>query len=115
MNAGVEGAKGCGGIATHVERRSRDPIAVRLIDKTASAFTSQSIKALQVFPHVFRYILTLDNVKENACFKTVEKKVGFAEAVRKINHRLESASDIELLTKSSTQPKVMRLQFEFTV
>ncbi len=38
----VEGRKGSGGIATHVERSSRYLIAARLTDKTADVFTAQS-------------------------------------------------------------------------
>jgi len=72
----VEGCKGSGGIATHVERRSRYLIAARLTDKTANTFTSQTIKAFRVVPHAFRHTLTLDNGKENAYFQTVEKKTG---------------------------------------
>jgi len=72
----VEGCKGTGGVATHVERKSRYLIAARLIDKTANTFTSQSIKAFQVIPRAFRHTLTLDNGKENARFQTLEKKTG---------------------------------------
>jgi len=72
----VEGCKGSGGIATHVERRSRYLIAARFTDKKASTFTSQTIKAFRVIPRAFRQTLTLDNGKENAYFQMVEKKVG---------------------------------------
>jgi len=72
----VEGTKGSGGVATHVERSSRYLIAARLIDKTANTFTIQTIKAFSVVPHAFRHTLTLDNGKENAYFKTVENKTG---------------------------------------
>jgi IS30 family transposase len=74
----VEGCKGSGGMATHVERSSRYLIAARLIDKTANIFTSQSIKAFRVVPHALRHTLTLDNGKENARFQTLEKKTGLA-------------------------------------
>jgi len=70
----VEGKKGRGGIATHVERNSRYLIASRLINKTANIFTSQSIKAVQVTPGVFRHTLTLDHGKENAWFQMLGKK-----------------------------------------
>jgi len=72
----VEGRKGSGGIATHVERSSRYLIASRLINKTANTFTSQSIKVFQVIPCAFRHPLTLDNGKENARFQMLEKKIG---------------------------------------
>jgi len=72
----VEGCKGSGGIATHVERSSRYLIAAHLKDKTAHVFTTQSIKAFKVIPRTFRHTLTLDNGKENARFQTIEKKTG---------------------------------------
>ncbi|MDQ6982776.1 MAG: IS30 family transposase [Mariprofundus sp.] len=72
----VEGKKGSGGVATHVEHSSRYLIAARLIDKTANTFTIQTNKAFRVVPHALRHTLTLDNGKENTYFQTVEKKTG---------------------------------------
>jgi len=73
----VEGRKGSGGMATHVERSSRYLIATRLSDKTAETFTVRSIKAFKAVPRALRHTLTLDNGKENARFKILEDKTGF--------------------------------------
>ena len=43
----MEGGKGTGHLATHVERKSRYLIAAKLTDKKASTMTAQSISALQ--------------------------------------------------------------------
>ncbi len=72
----VEGAKGSGGIASHVERKSRYLIAARLPDKTASTLTSESIKAFWRVPKVMRKTLTVDNGKEFSQFKKLEEKTG---------------------------------------
>jgi IS30 family transposase len=72
----VEGAKGSGGIASHVERKSRYLIAAKLSDKTANTMTTASIKAFQRIPKKIRKTLTLDNGKEFSQFKQLEKKTG---------------------------------------
>jgi len=72
----VEGAKGSGGIASHVERKSRYLIAAKLPDKTASSSTSESIKAFWRVPKVMRKTLTIDNGKEFSQFKKLEEKTG---------------------------------------
>ena len=72
----VEGAKGSGGIASHVERKSRYLIAAKLPDKTASTLTSESIKAFWRVPKVMRKTLTVDNGKEFSLFKQLEEKTG---------------------------------------
>ncbi|MDD3847449.1 MAG: hypothetical protein PHC90_13960 [Syntrophorhabdaceae bacterium] len=41
----MEGGKGSGGLATHVERRCRYLIAARLNDKKAATMTQQSIRS----------------------------------------------------------------------
>ena len=72
----VEGAKGSGGIVSHVERKSRYLIAARLSDKTASTLTSESVKAFLRVPKVMRKTLTVDNGKEFSRFKKLEEKTG---------------------------------------
>jgi len=72
----VEGAKGSGGIASHVERKSRYLIAAKLPDKTASTLTSESTKAFWRVPKVMRKTLTVDNGKEFSQFKKLEEKTG---------------------------------------
>ena len=48
----VEGAKGTGGIASHVERKSRYLIAAKLPDKTANTMTTESAKAFRQIPKI---------------------------------------------------------------
>lgn len=72
----VEGAKGTGGIASHVERKSRYLIAANLADKTANTMTIASAKAFQRIPKMMRKTLTVDNGKEFSLFKEIEDKTG---------------------------------------
>ena len=72
----VEGAKGTGGIASHVERKSRYLIAAKLFDKTAKTMTIASIKAFKRIPKIMRKTLTVDNGKEFSLFKELENKTG---------------------------------------
>lgn len=72
----VEGAKGSGNISTHVERKSRYLIAGKLTDKTA-AVTAQTASAVFLrIPELLRHTLTLDNGKEFARFRDIEKNTG---------------------------------------
>ena len=72
----LEGAKGSGGIASHVERKSRYLITAKLYDKSAETMTIASVKAFRRVPKVMRKTLTVDNGKEFAYFKQIEKKTG---------------------------------------
>ncbi len=79
----MEGGKSLGGIATHVERKSRFLVVGKLIDKRSSTFMDASIKA---FKHIDKRLIktfTTDNGSEFAEFKTLEKetksKIYFAE------------------------------------
>lgn len=74
----LEGAKGCGHLATHVERRSRYLIAAKLSDKKAETMTQVSIKAFWQTPKALRHTLTLDNGKEFSKFKELEAKTGLS-------------------------------------
>jgi len=80
----LEGAKGCGHLATHVERKSRYLIAAKLPDKKAATMTEASVQIFAKIPKAIRYTLTLDNGKEFARFKELEEKTGltvyFADA-----------------------------------
>jgi len=73
----LEGGKGSGGLATHVERKSRYLIAAKLPDKKAATMTQQSIKSFQRTPKVLRQTLTVDNGKEFSNFKELEDRTGF--------------------------------------
>ena len=72
----VEGAKGSGHITTHVERKSRYLLAARLANKTARATADAVTQAFRRVPRVLRHTLTLDNGKEFARFKEIEKGTG---------------------------------------
>lgn len=72
----VEGAKGTGGLATHVERKSRFLVAAKLSDKKAATMNAESIKAFWKIPRAMRLTLTLDNGREFSQFKELESKTG---------------------------------------
>jgi transposase, IS30 family len=72
----LEGAKGTGALATHVERKSRYLLTARLLDKKAATMTEASINAFRSIPKPFRETLTVDNGKEFSKFKELEKVTG---------------------------------------
>jgi IS30 family transposase len=72
----LEGGKGSGGLATHVERKCRYLIAAKLIDKKAVTMTQQSIQSFRRTPKILRNTLTVDNGKEFSQFKELEAKTG---------------------------------------
>lgn len=72
----VEGKKGSGGVATHVERKSRLLIAAKLNNGTAQEMTAQSGILFQRIPEAWRRTLTVDNGKEFARFKALEQATG---------------------------------------
>jgi IS30 family transposase len=74
----LEGKKGSGSVATHVERVSRYLIACKLADKTAATMTTNSIKAFSRIAKIMRKTLTVDNGKEFAQFKRLEQKTGLS-------------------------------------
>lgn len=61
----VEGCKGSGGLATHVERKSRFLIAEKLLDKCAGTFAKATQKGFNKIPEKLCKTLTLDNGTEN--------------------------------------------------
>lgn len=72
----LEGAKGTGALATHVERKSRYLVAAKLMDKKAATMNAQSIQAFLKVPRTMRQTLTVDNGKEFSQFKELEAKTG---------------------------------------
>jgi transposase, IS30 family len=72
----VEGAKGSGHITTHVERKSRYLLAGKLINKTATVTAKVATTAFKHVPKELRHTLTLDNGREFARFKDIEKETG---------------------------------------
>ncbi|MEE9358235.1 IS30 family transposase [Candidatus Vondammii sp. HM_W22] len=69
----VEGAKSSGGIATHVERKSRVLATAKLSDKSADTFYLATTTAFMVTPEKWRKTLTVDNGKECAQLKKIEE------------------------------------------
>ena len=72
----VEGAKGSGGIATHVERKSRLLLAGKLTDKRADTFNQTTYRLFAQIPGKWKKSLTVDNGKEFSLFKGIEKETG---------------------------------------
>jgi IS30 family transposase len=79
----VEGAKGTGGLATHVERKSRFMLSERLADKTAKVFSQMTQQAFADIPQRLCKTLTLDNGTENTLHQEISAaknmKVFFAD------------------------------------
>jgi IS30 family transposase len=87
----LQGAPGSGGLATHVERRTRLLLAAKLDDRSATHFARRSLGAFRAaglapgtlpgtLPGAFRgrccRTLTADNGKEFADFKLLERDLG---------------------------------------
>ena len=69
----LEGAKGSGAIATHVERKSRFLVAAKLSDKAANTMTNASASAFKSIPKKMRKKLKVDNGKQIDQIKQLEK------------------------------------------
>jgi len=69
----MEGAKGRGGLATHVDRKSRYLIAAKLKDKRAKTYADKTLSAFRGIPKDKRQTMTVDNGKEFSYFKRIEK------------------------------------------
>lgn len=72
----VEGARGKGGVASLVERKSRYLITIPTANKFAATMARQVRKAFRKVPRQARKTLTLDNGKEFADFKNIERHTG---------------------------------------
>lgn len=72
----LEGAKGKGGLATHVERKSRYLVAARVKDKTSQTYTKQTSAAFREIPGRYLKTMTADNGKEFSGFKQIEQNLG---------------------------------------
>jgi IS30 family transposase len=74
----LQGRPGSGGLATHVERKSRYLVLAKLPDRTSLQFMTRSLAALRrVAPRSRCKTLTADNGKEFALFKELERGLGF--------------------------------------
>jgi len=72
----LEGRKGCGHLATHVERKRRFLVAAKLADKRAATMTQATTASFWRLPKALRHTLTVDNGKEFSRFKELEAKTG---------------------------------------
>lgn len=72
----LEGAKGRGAVATHVERKSRYLVAAKLKDQRAKTYAERTHSAFRKIPRRRRKTMTVDNGKEFAEFKTMERQLG---------------------------------------
>ena len=72
----IFGTRSSGYIATFVERKSRHLICAKLSDKTAQELADKAIKLFADIPSKLIKTLTLDNGKEFAQFKRIEKMTG---------------------------------------
>jgi len=79
----MEGGKSKGGLATHVERKSRYLVAGKLVDKRSATFMNVSSSLFKYFPSKLLQTFTVDNGSEFAQFKILEQstksKVYFAD------------------------------------
>jgi IS30 family transposase len=69
----VEGSKGSGFIATHVERKTRYTVAAKVADKSADTVTRATFDAMRKLPPEKVKTMTFDNGKEFAGFKELER------------------------------------------
>ena len=69
----MEGGKSKGGLATHVERKSRFLVAAKLIDKRSSTFMNATIAQFKAIDRRLIKTFTTDNGSEFSEFKRLEK------------------------------------------
>lgn len=72
----IEGRKGSGLIATHVERKSGFLVAAKLQGKNADALATETVAAFRRVPKHLRHTMTYDNGTEFASFKRIELQSG---------------------------------------
>lgn len=72
----VEGSKGTGFIVTHVDRKSRYTVAVKVADKSSEAINQAICARMKSLPADKIKTITYDNGKEFAGFKELERTLG---------------------------------------
>jgi transposase, IS30 family len=73
----MQGAKGKGALATHVERKSRFLLTRKLTDQRADTFSRATVRVFRTIPGKLRKTMTCDNGKEFARFKHIEQRLDF--------------------------------------
>jgi IS30 family transposase len=89
----VEGAKGSGFIATHVERKSRYTVAVKVDDKSAETVTKATLEAMRKLPSGKVRTMTFDNGKEFAGFKELEHELNMTAYFARPYHSWERGTN----------------------
>lgn len=89
----VEGRKGSGLIATHVDRKSRYTVAVKVADKSAQTVTRATLTAMKKLPPEKIRTMTFDNGKEFAGFKDLERGLGMRSYFAQPYHSWERGTN----------------------
>jgi IS30 family transposase len=89
----VEGSKGSGFIATHVDRKSRYTVAVKVADKSAETVTRATLAAMRKLPPEKVKTMTFDNGKEFAGFKELERGLGMRSYFARPYHSWERGTN----------------------
>jgi len=89
----VEGRKGSGFIATHVERKSRYTVAVKVADKSAATVTRATLSAMKKLPPAKVRTMTFDNGKEFAGFKELERGLAMRSYFARPYHSWERGTN----------------------
>lgn len=74
----VEGKKSGGGMATHIERKSRYLLAGKIVGKTSEEFSRVTQTLFATIPIAMRKTLTLDNGTENVLHSKITKACALA-------------------------------------
>jgi IS30 family transposase len=89
----VEGRKGSGFIATHVERKARYTVAVKVDDKSANTVTKVTLEAMKKLPPEKVKTMTFDNGKEFAGFKELERGLNMRSYFARPYHSWERGTN----------------------
>jgi IS30 family transposase len=89
----VEGRKGSGFIATHVERKSRYTVAVKVNDKSADTVTRATLEAMKNLPPEKIKTMTFDNGKEFTGFKELEQGLNMTSYFARPYHSWERGTN----------------------
>ena len=89
----MEGHKGSGFIATHVERKSRYTVAVKVANKSADTVTRATLKSMKKLPPEKIKTITYDNGKEFAGFKQLEQGLNMRSYFARPYHSWERGTN----------------------
>jgi len=89
----VEGRKGSGAIVTHVERKTRYTVAVKVADKSADTVTKATLAAMRKLPPEKVRTMTFDNGREFAGFKELERGLAMRSYFARPYHSWERGTN----------------------